>query len=169
MRANGPRIYTLAIRLCGGRIAEGEDLAQETFLQAYQHWSDFRGDAEVSTWLYRICVNRWKNRVRSEKRRSAWKHVSLSEPVSDEGTGIRELPSHEPAPDAGMEQNDQQARLQKAMAELEPEDRMLLVLREIEERPYEEMAQHLDWPLGTVKSRLARARDHLTQAYKIYE
>jgi RNA polymerase sigma factor (sigma-70 family) len=76
MRANGPKIYTLALRL-SGREADAQDIAQEAFIKAFEHWDDFRGEADAATWLYRICVNCWKNRVRYERRRSFWKHFSL--------------------------------------------------------------------------------------------
>ena len=59
MRANGPKIYTLAVRLTGN-VSDGQDLAQETFVKAYEHWDHFRGEADAGTWLYRICVNGWK-------------------------------------------------------------------------------------------------------------
>src|SRR5258708_32998459 len=92
MRANGPRIYTLAARLTGN-LTDGQDLAQETFVKAYERWEGFRSESDVSTWLYRICVNCWKNWVRYERRRSFWKHFSLD---SRDGTGedhVREIPS----------------------------------------------------------------------------
>jgi len=76
MRENGPLIYTLAVRLTGNS-ADGQDLAQETFVKAYENFSQFRGESEAGTWLYRICVNLWKNRVRYEKRRFFWRHFSL--------------------------------------------------------------------------------------------
>jgi len=76
MRANGPKIYTLAVsphRKSGGRPGFGARGVRE----AYEHWEKFRGESDVGTWLYRICVNCWKNRVRYERRRSFWKHFSL--------------------------------------------------------------------------------------------
>jgi RNA polymerase sigma factor (sigma-70 family) len=168
LRAEGPRIYTLAIRLCGN-TADGSDLAQETFINAWRHWKDFRKESHVGTWLYRICVNLWKNRVRYEKRRSFWKHVSLNGSSSDEDAPKRELADGAPALDALLEKAEEGDRVSQAMSKLDPQDRALLTFREIEDKPYEEIAQLLDVPLGTVKSRIARARDKLTQEFSRIE
>jgi RNA polymerase sigma-70 factor, ECF subfamily len=163
MRVHGPRIYTLAMRLTG-RPADGQDLAQDTFVKAYEHWESFRAEAEVGTWLYRICVNTWKNRVRYEKRRSFWKHFSLSAAAGpDEEAPAPELPSGEAPPAEVIETADRQGLVQKALSDLEPEDRAILILRDMEDRPYDEIAALLGVPLGTVKSRLARSREKLRQ------
>ena len=162
MRANGPKIYTLAVRLTGN-VSEGQDLAQEAFLKAYGHWETFRGDAEASTWLYRICVNCWKNRVRYEKRRAFWKHFSLDGGPADNAEPGRELAAQEPALDAPLEARERQAAVQSALNQLKAEDRALIVMREIEDKSYEEIAALLDVPIGTVRSRLARAREKLAE------
>jgi RNA polymerase sigma-70 factor (ECF subfamily) len=162
MRANGPKIYTLAVRLAGN-LSDGQDLAQETFVKAYEHWENFRGEAEVSTWLYRICVNQWKNRVRYEKRRAFWKHFSLDSQHEDDETPVREIPSGEPPAGQALEQAQQVETLHKALVRMKPEDRAVLVLYEMEERSYEDIAGLLNVPIGTVRSRLARSRDKLRQ------
>ena len=164
MRAQGPRLYTLAIRLTG-READGADLAQETFVAAWKHWGTFRGESDAGTWLYRICVNLWKNRVRYEKRRSFWKHVSLDGSSSDADAPVKEFADASAPLDAPMEKAEDQERLHSAMAALPPEDRGLLVLREMEDKSYDEIAVLLELPLGTVKSRLSRAREKLTQEF----
>src|SRR5689334_18480971 len=76
MRREGPRLYTLAVRLSGNAV-DGQDLAAETFIQAYKSFASFRGEAAFGTWVHRICVNQWKNRLRARKRRFFWNHVSL--------------------------------------------------------------------------------------------
>src|SRR4051812_33677809 len=96
MRRTGPRIYTLAIRLAGGNQADGQDLAQETYVKAFEHWSDFRGEADVFTWLYRICLNCWKNRVRHEKRRAFWRHFSLDAMPAEGSAPAKEMAAAEP-------------------------------------------------------------------------
>lgn len=164
MREQGPRIYTLAIRLTASET-DGADLAQETFVKAWEHWAEFRGDAEAGTWLYRICVNVWKNRVRYEKRRSFWKHVSLNGTPKDDDDRVLELADGAPPLESGLEKTQEQQQLQKALSSLDPEDRALLVLREVDDLPYEEIAATLRVPLGTVKSRLARVRDKLAQEF----
>ncbi len=162
MRAQGPKIYTLAARLSKNGTA-GQDLAQETFIKAYEHWDKFRGESDVSTWLYRICVNGWKNRVRYEKRRSFWKHFSLDDRDEDSDEPERQLDSGEVPIDQTIQKSDELRALHVVLKKMKPDDRAILVLFEMEERSYEEIAQLLDVPMGTVRSRLARSRDKLRQ------
>jgi RNA polymerase sigma-70 factor (ECF subfamily) len=164
MRANGPKIYTLAVRLAGN-AADGQDIAQDTFVKAYAHWEKFRGDADVGTWLYRICVNCWKNRVRYERRRAFWKHFSLDDRSESDENPIHELPSPEAPMDQSLEIRERQASVQAALAKLKPEDRALLVMREMDDKSYEEIAGFLEVPIGTVRSRLARAREKLVDIF----
>jgi len=166
MRAQGPRVYTLAIRLCGNET-DGSDLAQEVFLKAWEHWESFRGDSDVSTWLYRICMNTWKNRVRSEKRRFFWKHFSLnSRRDGEDDEPSMDLPHPEAPAGTSIEKSDEQEQLRRALATLDPEDRALLVMREMEDRSYEEIAEYFEVPIGTVRSRLSRSREKLAQAFE---
>lgn len=165
MRANGPQIYTLAVRLCGNEN-DGADVAQETFIKAWRSWSQFRGEASAGTWLYRICVNIWKNRVRYEKRRKFWKHFSLDGLSQEEDAAPRELASPEAPLSLSLEQRETQKTVQQAMERLTPEDRALLVMCEIEEKSYEEMAALLEIPIGTVRSRISRAREKLAAQFK---
>src|SRR6266704_1013880 len=146
MRANGSKVYTLAARLAGN-LTDGQDLAQETFVKAYEHWGKFRREAEVGTWLYRICVNCWKNRVRYEKRRAFWKHFSLDARDRDTDEPVREIPSGEAPVDQPLERTQELQALQGALNRMKPEDRAILVLYEMEERSYEEIAQLLDVPI----------------------
>jgi RNA polymerase sigma-70 factor (ECF subfamily) len=165
MRANGPQIYTLAVRLTGN-LADGQDLAQETFVKAYEYRSSFRGEAEASTWLYRICMNQWKNRVRYERRRAFWKHFSIDARAEENDEPVYEIPAPDPPLDSSLVKQQEQAALQSALAQLKAEDRAILVLREMEDRSYEEIAALLSIRLGTVRSRLARAREKLTREFE---
>jgi RNA polymerase sigma-70 factor, ECF subfamily len=160
MRDTGPRVYTLAVRLAGN-VSDGQDLAQETYLKAYKSWASFRGESQAETWLYRICVNCWKNRVRYEKRRSFWKHFSLSASSSEDETPARELAATEPPLDHALESGDERGLLHRALGKLDKEERAILVFRDMEDRSYEEISAILELPLGTVKSRLARSREKL--------
>jgi len=162
MRAQGPKIYTLAARLAGN-VSDGQDIAQETFIKAYEHWEKFRGEADVSTWLYRICVNCWKNRVRYEKRRAFWKHFSLDAQDGDSDKPVREIPSGEAPTGQSLEKIQELEALHGALARMKPEDRTVLVLYEMEERSYEEISDVLNVPVGTVRSRLSRSRDKLRE------
>lgn len=142
--------YNLALRLTGER-AEAEDLSQDALVRAVKAWPSFRGESEPGTWLYRIVVNAWKNRLRDRAVRRADSLDALE----------REPAGAEPGPDGAAERGDERERLEKALARLAPEERAVLVLRELDGRSYSEIAAALDLPLGTVKSRLARAREQL--------
>ena len=154
-------VYTLALRLSGS-AADAQDIAQDAFLRAIRGLANFREDSAAATWLYRITMNVWKNRVRSEKRRAFWKTFSLDQGKED-GSGARplQIAAPEPPADAALEQRAEKEILEKALAALEPEDRAILVLREIEGRSYEEIAGIAELQLGTVKSRISRAREAL--------
>lgn len=132
--------YNLALRLTGN-AADAEDLCQDALLRAVKGWPLFRGESDPGTWLYRIVVNAWKNGLRARR---------PTAPLDEE------LPAR--APSGADEARD---LIERALARLEPEERAVLVLRELDGRSYEEIAEVLDVPLGTVKSRLARARDAL--------
>lgn len=158
VRRHSPKIYGLALRLCGNPV-DGEDLAQETFIAAYRRLDQFRGDADFGSWAYRICVNLWKNRVRYEKRRAFWKHVPFfGGGRDDDDPRPLEIADPRDVTDAPAEAAERRKWVRDAIAQLDPEERAALVLREMEDKSYEEIAELLDLPLGTVKSRIARAR-----------
>ena len=155
-------VYNLALRLTGN-AADAEDLAQDSLIRALKALKNFRGDSSPATWAYRITVNTWKNRVRSEKRRAFWKTVSLglySGGEEDEGP---QLAADEPPLDKDLETGETGSLVQKALLTLDEESRAVIVLREIEGQSYDEIAAALDVPVGTVKSRLFRARETLKE------
>jgi len=158
---NAGLVYNLALRLTGNR-ADAEDLAQDALLRAIRALPGFRGESLASTWLYRITVNSWKNRVRSEKRRAFWRTITLGLVTGDDGEEtVRELPASDPPLDANLEQEEKSAGVQRALLELDDDDRAIVVLRYVEEKSYEEIGAVLGLPQGTVKSRLFRARAKL--------
>lgn len=165
MRAEGAKIYTLAVRLTGN-LADGQDLAQETFIKAYKSFSQFRGESSFGTWVYRICVNLWKNRVKYEKRRFFWKHFSLDGRGDEDDVASLEIAAPDAPIDHRMEIAERNRLVQDALSQLEPGARVILIMREMEDKPYEEIAALLDLPLGTVKSRLARGREALKELLK---
>lgn len=160
MRAHGPMIFTLAARLMGNAV-EGQDLAQQTFVKGFEKLDQFRGDADAGTWFYRICVNEWKNRVRYEKRRFFKFHIPWFSSQGKDEDGPGDLPSDEPPVSASLEGLDRQSAVSKALSGLNPGDRAILVMRDMEDKPYEEISEVLGVPMGTVKSRLARARERI--------
>lgn len=158
-------VYNLAYRLCGNPT-DAEDIVQDTFVKVFKSLERFRSESDLSTWIYRIAVNTWKNRVRSEKRRGLWKMFSLEGLGQDEEKIAREIPADEPAMGSRLEDQEKEGVLQKALLELEAEERTILVLRDVEEKSYEEIAKALELPLGTVKSKLFRARESLRKKLK---
>ncbi|MDE2143407.1 MAG: sigma-70 family RNA polymerase sigma factor [Elusimicrobia bacterium] len=158
---NAALVFNLALRLTGNR-ADAEDLAQDALLRAIKALPRFRGESLASTWAYRITVNAWKNRVRAEKRRAFWRTVTLGLISGDDGEEeIRDVNAEEPPLDADLVKAEKAAAVQKALMTLDGDDRAIVVLRELEERSYEEIGSMLGLPQGTVKSRLFRARAKL--------
>ncbi len=153
------QVYNLAYRLSGNQ-ADAEDLAQEAFLSAYKSIRQFKHDSAFSSWVYRITVNLWKNRVRHEKRRQFFRHFSLEAPDTQ-----KDLPDATPGPYEQMESADEQQAAMRALGQLAEKERAVLVLGDMEQKSYQEMAELLKCPVGTVRSRLARAREHLREAF----
>lgn len=153
-------VYNLALRLTGNP-SDAEDLAQDSLIRAVKALSKFKGDSSPSTWVYRITVNTWKNRVRAEKRRGFWKRVSLSLFYGEDSGEEPPFKSDEPPVDAGLETEEASSIVQKGLMALDKDSRAVVVLRDIEGQSYSEIAEALDIPEGTVKSRLSRARETL--------
>jgi RNA polymerase sigma-70 factor (ECF subfamily) len=154
-------IYNLCLRLSGNKAA-AEDIAQDAFISAYKNMARFEQKGAFGGWVYRIAVNAWKNRVRYEKRRFFFKHDSLDEAMeTEDGQMQRQLPGDGPAPDSDIERGQKSERIRKALSELGAEAKEMIVLRDMEELSYEEISGMTGLPLGTVKSRIARAREAL--------
>ena len=153
-------VYNLALRLSGNK-SDAQDIAQDAFLKAVRGLGELREESFAGTWLYRITVNVWKNRVRSEKRRSFWKTFSLGWGADGDEKSALQVQAPDAPLDAALEKRDEKTALEKALAQLDPEDRAMLVLREIDGRSYQEIADITEKPLGTVKSGISRAREAL--------
>ncbi len=152
VRTQQHRVYGLALRMLGD-AAEAQDVAQEAFLRAHRGLAEFRGDARPSTWLYaiasRLCLNRL---ARSERRLARHGEETLAR-----------LPDARPGPDQALEREELEEALHRAIAELPDERRIVVVLRDVEGLAYEEIAEILELPVGTVRSRLHRARFDLKE------
>jgi RNA polymerase sigma-70 factor (ECF subfamily) len=155
------RVYALAWRLCRGDRDHAEDLAQESFLRALRGLPEFRGDAAFSTWMHRIVLNLHLNRESSLAGRARRRQVSLGAGKDEDGPRL-ELPSRGPRPDEQAADSELLGRLRLAFDELDETRRVVVLLRDVEGRSYEEIAALLEIPIGTVRSRLARAREELS-------
>lgn len=149
------QVYNLALRMvCNEQDAL--DLSQETFLRAWRGLSQFQFFCQFSTWLYRLASNCCIDFLRRQKR-----HRTVSMTTGDEAARQTDLPDRQPPPEEQLLQREHRTQLESALALLEPEHRQILMLRVMCDLPYEQIALVLDVPVGTVKSRLARARAQL--------
>lgn len=144
------RLFGVALRMLGN-AGEAQEVAQEAFIRAHRALPRFRGDAKLSTWLYAITSRLCLSRLASGERRLARQGEDALLRLSDSA----------PGPDAALERGELEAALQRAIAELPEDRRIVVVLRDLEGLSYEEIAQVLELELGTVRSRLHRARADL--------
>lgn len=160
------RVFSLALQLCRGRRDDAEELAQEAFLRALQAIAEFRGDAVFSTWMHRIVVNLHLNRSSSLAARARARQRTLAATGSAEELldGAVEASSDARAPDESAGHGEELRALRRALDGLDESRRAAVVLRDVEGLSYEEIAAILAVPLGTVRSRLARAREELSRA-----
>jgi RNA polymerase sigma-70 factor (ECF subfamily) len=144
--------------------AEAEDVAQDVFVSAFKALETFRGDAALSTWLYRIAQNHGKNRLKYLARRQ--RETARAPLMRDEGTPGHS--AHAPIdvrPDRTALAHEAERHLEQALSLLDDDQRELLELRDLEQLSYDEIVQLTGLPLGTVKSRLHRARLALAQKF----
>jgi RNA polymerase sigma-70 factor, ECF subfamily len=161
VRQYGDRVFNLVLRMVGSR-AEAEDIAQEVFVTVFKSIDSFRSEAKLSTWLLRIAANHAKNRIKYlARRREHEPGGSDSADLADEGKAPAQ--SHIHGPDLLLEAAETEDIMQQAIATLEEDQRLLVVLRDVEELSYEEIVEITGLPEGTVKSRLHRARMTLKQ------
>ena len=151
---NQNKVYSLALRLVGDR-EEAADLAQEAFLKAWQGLRSFQGESSFATWLYRLTTNVCIDHLRRQKRRQG---VEAAVSLDDEDSGWAEPADWDQDPQRKLEQSERGRALARALEQLPDHQRRPLVLREISGLSYQEIGQALDLDLGTVKSRIARAR-----------
>ena len=153
MRLYEKRVYALTSRMCRNP-ADAEEAAQEAFLAAWQGLPFFRGDASFSTWLYRLASNACVDVLRREVRHQA------AASLDDEDAAI-DLPDGSLSPHDEAERAELRQHIENGLAALPPDYRQVLILRELHQRSYDEIADILSLDLGTVKSRINRGRKRL--------
>jgi RNA polymerase sigma-70 factor (ECF subfamily) len=150
------RLFNTVFRLLGS-AEDAQDVVQEAFLNAFQSLDSFKGDSQFYTWLYRIAFNSAVSLKRKQR-------VALSLHSAREG-GEVEPPdrSEYSQPDHALMQAEEERRVQHALSRLSPEHRAVLILKDMEGQKYETMAEVLQVPIGTIRSRLHRARLELRE------
>lgn len=146
-------------------VAEREDVAQEAFIKAYRALGNFRGESQFYTWLYRISVNTAKNHLMKAARRPPSQDVELDD--SGEGESYA-IPKEIHTPETTAMNDELAAAIREAFAELPTVLREAIELRELEGMSYEEIALVMDCPIGTVRSRIFRAREAIEAAIQPY-
>ncbi len=158
VRRHEKAIFNLVYRMLGD-YDDAAETAQEVFLSAYRAIGQFRGDANFSTWLYRIALNHASTRRKStSSRQRRLVPIDDTELVDDVELGPAET----------LEKKEIRQRVQRALKELQPEDAMVILLRDLQDIAYEDVARVLNIPVGTVKSRLHRARQALKARLTAY-
>ncbi len=152
-------VFTLALRMVGDR-GEAEDVAQDVFLKAYTGLSGFRGSSRFSTWLYAIashhCLNHLASRARRPVPESSLRPAGSD--ADDPPGPVERLADEAPRADELLERQETARQVQEALLGLTDDHRLILVLREIQGLSYEEIAEAIGVEVGTVRSRLHRAR-----------
>ncbi len=152
------RIFNVILRMCGNRD-DAEELSQETFVKAFENLDRFRRDSRFYTWMFRIAVNLTISR-RRRGGRVKFRSLDTTAGDNDESYRPRDLlpDENQPDPSEAAAKKDEHRRVMEALAELDDEFRAVVVLRDIEGMTYDQIADALKIPSGTVKSRLYRAR-----------
>jgi RNA polymerase sigma-70 factor (ECF subfamily) len=154
--AHERRVLSLTTRLLGN-AAEAEEITQEVFIQVFKAIDSFRGDSKLSTWIFRIAVNLCKNRYKYLRVRKAAEQQEL-DPETDHNTHGRAPMTTVPRPDEVVAGRQVERIVQQAIADIDETFRECLILRDVEELSYDEIAEITGLPEGTVKSRIFRAR-----------
>jgi RNA polymerase sigma-70 factor (ECF subfamily) len=157
VRAHQDRVFAFCARMLSDR-EEALDASQDVFLSAWRNLAAFRGESALSTWLLRIAANRCLNRIRQRKslalREGPWPDAG----ADGEGPEFQHASPEGGRPDRVAENREMGAILADALGRIDPDSRWLVLLSDVEGFSYEELAEMAEVPVGTVKSRLHRAR-----------
>lgn len=154
------KVYTIAYKYMGN-AEDASDMAQEALIKAYQSIGSFRGEAAFGTWIGRITANKCLDELRKRKRIQV---TSLDDEVElEEGSVKKEIAADIDTPEEHTIRQETVQYVQSMIGQMREEYRIVLVLRELEGHSYDEIAQMLSCSLGTVKSRISRARNYLKE------
>jgi RNA polymerase sigma-70 factor (ECF subfamily) len=155
-------VFQLSYRMLGDR-EEALDVSQEVFLTIYRELHHFRGDSSLKTWIYRIAVNRAANRCRWWNRLRRRGNISLDEQLSAEcsRSAAEMIESQGRSPEQSLLVEEERAEIERSLLDLPVQQRVAVIMRDIEGLSYEEIAEAMKVSLGTVKSRIARGREEL--------
>jgi RNA polymerase sigma-70 factor (ECF subfamily) len=161
-------VYRFSLRLTGGNEAEAEDLTQETFLRAYRHWATYTPGTNVRSWLFTICRNVFlRSRERQERRKETLEsEIDIAVEALAATSAFSDLNNNDP--ERTFFNSFLDAGIDRAVAELPEAFREAVILSDLEGLSYQEIAEVLDVPVGTVKSRLFRGRRLLAEALRDY-
>jgi RNA polymerase sigma-70 factor (ECF subfamily) len=162
-------VFNFAYRLAGN-YDDANDVAQDAFVRAYSAIHTFRGDSAFSTWIFRITTNLYLDEKKRRKTRNA---TSLDEVIALEESSVeRQIEDPSPTPEEVLTNNERSDLIAKAIQSLPEFQRTMVVLYHVENKAYEEIAEIMDLPIGTVKSRLNRARlalkDKLSELLELF-
>lgn len=159
-------IFNLCYRMMGD-YDEANDCAQETFIRVYKNLKKFRQESAFSTWIYRIAVNVCKNRLSSSVYRIGKKAIRLdSKGRGNSGENTFEVTNGKSNPVRAFEQKEKAAAIERAIDTLPGIQKIVIVLRDIEGKSYEEIGEITGLKIGTVKSKLSRARERLREVLR---
>lgn len=154
------RIFNLCYRFLGN-MQEAEDVAQDVFIKVFKALKRFRSESSFYTWIYRITVNTCKNRIKSLDYRRLKKKIQLPDETYTESNRIAAAVMSNDSPAESMEKKERMKQIQTAINKLPPDQKAVIVLRDIEGFSYDEISEITGHKLGTVKSKLSRARNDL--------
>ena len=159
-------VFNVCYRMLGN-YEEANDCAEESFVRAFRALKGFRFKSTFKTWIYRIAVNICKNRITSLAYRYGKKMVFIDKPKeTEDGDCVVEIADGSPTPLAEIEKKEREALIQSAIDTLSKAHKTIIILRDVENLSYEEIVKITGYNLGTVKSKLARARQKLREKLK---
>ncbi len=162
MARHSSKAYQISYSILGNKN-DAEEVTQDAFIKVYRALANFRGDSEFSTWMYRIVVNQARNKYRWNKRRGSQVNISIDKDTeTDDGSSIPfDLPDTGKKPDHEIIFKEWEGEIAEEIKKLPAVNREALMLRNVKHLSYEQIAELLDCKIGTIKSRIARAREEL--------